>query len=56
VAIRDIGAGEAFTRENIWVKRPGTGEIKADHYESLLARRAAVAVAKDAQVRWNWVD
>jgi sialic acid synthase SpsE len=56
VAIREIGAGEAFTRENIWVKRPGTGEIKADRYESLLARRAAVAIAKDAQVRWSWVD
>src|SRR5262249_26466460 len=55
VAIRDIGAGEAFTRENIWVKRPGIGEIKAEHYESLLGRRAAIAIGKDAQVRRAWV-
>ncbi len=32
VAIRDIAAGEAFTRDNTWVKRPGTGEILAEEF------------------------
>ncbi|WLR41585.1 N-acetylneuraminate synthase family protein [Bacillus carboniphilus] len=34
VAIKDIKAGDALTMENIWVKRPGTGEIKAEHYNN----------------------
>lgn len=52
VAIRDIAAGEALTMENIWVKRPGTGEIKAEHFQSLLGRRVSHAIAADTHLRW----
>ena len=52
VATRDIAAGERFTRENLWVKRPGTGEIKAAHYERVLAGAAARDLQKDAQITW----
>ena len=51
VAIREIASGEVFTRENIWVKRPGTGEIKADEFEGLLGKRARQAIAKDTQIK-----
>jgi N-acetylneuraminate synthase len=50
VATADIRAGEAFTTENIWVKRPGTGEIPAEEYESVVGRQAAVAVHAGDQV------
>jgi N-acetylneuraminate synthase len=36
VAIKPIMAGETFTKENIWVKRPGTGDIFAEYYDLLL--------------------
>jgi sialic acid synthase SpsE len=36
VSTKAIIKGEKFTKENIWVKRPGTGEISAEKYESLL--------------------
>lgn len=52
VSIRDIGEGEALTKENIWVKRPGTGEIKAVHFESLLGRTVRTAIPKDTQLTW----
>ena len=29
VSIRDIPAGATLDKRNIWVKRPGTGEIRA---------------------------
>ena len=48
-----IGAGETFTERNLWVKRPGTGEIKAVDYESLLGRRAGRDLAPDVQVAWS---
>lgn len=53
VSIRDIAAGEELTRENIWVKRPGTGEIKAVHFESLLGKKTNKALAKNAQLKWT---
>lgn len=53
VSIRDIATGEELTRENIWVKRPGTGEIKAVHFESLLGKKTNKALAKNAQLKWT---
>lgn len=40
VAISDIEEGEVFTKDNIWVKRPGTGEIFAEHFEKCLNQKA----------------
>ena len=52
VSIRDIAPGERLTRENIWVKRPGTGEIKAAHFDSLLGRIARADIRKNTHVKW----
>jgi sialic acid synthase SpsE len=52
VTTRDVAAGEELTRDNVWVKRPGTGEIKAVDYERLLGRRLQAPLPKNAQVRW----
>lgn len=48
-----VRAGEPFTRANLWVKRPGTGEIKAARYEEVLGRLAARDVAKDSLLAWS---
>lgn len=56
VAIRDIEKGEAFSKENIWVKRPGTGEIKAVDFERLLGRKASRSIAAGQQIRWADLD
>jgi N-acetylneuraminate synthase len=53
VAIQDIRAGEAFTPDNIWVKRPGTGEIRAASYRTLLGRTAKTAIKKDEPLQWR---
>lgn len=54
VAIKDIKAGEAFTMDNIWVKRPGTGEIKAEHFNDLIGKKALNDIPSDEHV--SWVD
>jgi len=51
VTIADISAGDVFTRENIWVKRPGTGEIKAEEYDSIIGKRATRDLKRDVHVR-----
>lgn len=53
VTIRDIKKGERFTKKNIWVKRPGTGEILAEHFPRVLGKRATRNMPKDTQVRWR---
>lgn len=42
VAIDEIKAGDSFSESNIWVKRPGSGEISAEKYESILGKVAKV--------------
>jgi sialic acid synthase SpsE len=52
VTTRAIPEGEVLSAENTWVKRPGTGEIKARDYERVLGRAAARPLAAHTQVGW----
>lgn len=38
--ITDVKAGDTLTEKNIWVKRPGTGKILAEHYNAVLGKTA----------------
>jgi N-acetylneuraminate synthase len=53
VTTREISAGEELTTENIWVKRPGTGEIKARQYGEVLGRRVKQSLPRNSQVKWS---
>lgn len=53
VTTRDIERGEPLSPDNVWVKRPGTGEIKARHFHEILGRAAARPLPRDTQVRWS---
>jgi len=55
VTIVPIKAGEKFSMKNLWVKRPGTGEMRAEKFRSILGRRARKDIPKDIQLRWNHV-
>jgi N-acetylneuraminate synthase len=56
VTTRAVKAGELFSPDNIWVKRPGTGEIMAKSYEDLFGRRAIRNLSANAQVAWADID
>jgi len=53
VAIKDIREGEKLSMENIWVKRPGTGEIHAEHFNSLLGKVVKKSIKKDTQLKFS---
>lgn len=53
VAIADIKPGETFTEDNIWVKRPGTGQILAVDYPRVVGQTATRLVKKHAQLSWD---
>lgn len=50
VSIKPIKKGEFFTKDNIWVKRPGTGEILAEEFDSLLGKVALCDIENDTQI------
>jgi sialic acid synthase SpsE len=50
VTIAPVTAGEAFTMHNLWVKRPGTGEILAERFESILGRKATRNIPADTHL------
>ena len=52
-SIASIQKGETLTKDNIWVKRPGTGEILAENFNSLLGKTALRDIESDEQLSWN---
>ena len=54
--IAPIKRGELFTKENIWVKRPGTGKILAEHFETVLGKVAVKDIENDAQLSWEDIE
>nr|WP_204501891.1 N-acetylneuraminate synthase [Aquibacillus albus] len=56
VAIQDIKAGEILSEENIWVKRPGIGEIKAEHYKSIIGKKVIKDISNDEHLSWNDIE
>ena len=53
VSTKEIKKGEILDEKNIWVKRPGTGDIKAVHYDEILGKVAVKGIKKDSQLKWS---
>lgn len=50
VSIKPIQKGDVFSPENVWVKRPGLGPIKADRFEEVLGKVATRDLASDTHI------
>ena len=55
VTIAPIKAGEPFSAENLWVKRPGTGEFLAEDYQALLGKTATCDIEANVQLEKEFV-
>lgn len=53
VTIKDIKKGETFTKNNTWVKRPGTGEILAKDYYKVLGKKSYKNIKNDQHLTYN---
>jgi sialic acid synthase SpsE len=53
VTIREVAPNEVLTRENVWVKRPGTGQIRAVDFEKVLGKRASRRLPANTQLQWS---
>ena len=56
VTTNDIEKGDYFSTDNIWVKRPGTGQIKAEFFDDILNKKSSKSIKKNSQLEWDMVD
>lgn len=52
-SIKPILKGEIFSKENIWVKRPGKGGILAEEFNTVIGKVAAENIEVDTQIQWE---
>lgn len=53
VTIKPVNKNEKFSLENIWVKRPGTGDLLAEDFPKILGKKAKRYLPADIQLRKN---
>ena len=56
VTLKKIKKEEKFSKENLWVKRPGTGQISAENYKRILGKKASVTIEKDTHLKWTDIN
>jgi N-acetylneuraminate synthase len=56
VTIKELKKGDIFTSENIWVKRPGIGEIKAEFFKNILGKSTLCDIQRDTHLSWDSID
>jgi N-acetylneuraminate synthase len=52
-SIQPIKKGDKFTKENIWVKRPGSGEILAEEFKNVLGKKSTRDIPQNVHIRWQ---
>ncbi len=55
VTTQAVRSGQRLTKENLWVKRPGTGEILAKDYARLLGKTVVESIPANTQLTWAQV-
>ena len=53
VADRDMAAGHIITEKDIWVRRPGSGEIPGYKYNDIIGKKLRLDVIKNHQFKWS---
>lgn len=56
VTIKPISKGEVYSKDNIWVKRPGIGEIKSESFDELIGKKCTRDIAQDEHLSWTDVE
>tara|TARA_R110001632_G_C11317232_1_gene415249 strand:+ start:579 stop:1610 length:1032 start_codon:yes stop_codon:yes gene_type:complete len=56
VTIKPVKVGEEFSKDNLWVKRPGTGKILADKYNDILGKKSTKYINTDTHLNWSDIE
>lgn len=53
VADRALNRGHVISEQDIWARRPGSGEISVEYFDQLIGRTLLVDVSKNYQLKWS---
>ena len=56
VTIKPMKKGDLFSNANIWAKRPGIGELKADDFYWILGKRAVTDIPENTHITHDMVE
>ena len=56
VKIAPVKKGQIFTKDNIWVKRPSSGEMKAESFDAVLGKSAIGDLTVDQHFSWSDIN
>ncbi|MAH78967.1 MAG: polyhydroxyalkanoate biosynthesis repressor PhaR [Rickettsiales bacterium] len=56
VSIKEIKKGQTFSKDNIWVKRPGTGYYNANDFNSIIGKKSKNNINSGEQIKKNDVE
>ena len=56
VSIKSIKKGERLTRKNIWVKRPGTGELHASKFYSVIGKKSKFNIPEGVYIKKKFIN
>ncbi len=56
VADRDLTIGTVLAETDIWARRPGSGEIPAHDFDSIIGRRINRNITRNSQIKWADLD
>ncbi len=56
VSIVDIKKGDKFSDKNLWVKRPGTGEILSEDFYKIIGKSASKDIKEGMQIKLKDID
>ena len=53
VADQDLPVGKIINANDIWARRPGTGEIPASEFDNLIGRKLKKSICFNQQIKWE---
>ncbi len=53
VADQNLPVGKIINENDIWARRPGTGEIPASEFDNLIGRKLKKAICFNQQIKWE---
>lgn len=56
IADKNLKAGKIITEDDIWAKRPGTGEISVEEFYNIVGKQINRNIDKNIQLKWTDFD
>ena len=56
VADKNIAKGQIISADDIWARRPGTGEISVEDFDKVVGAKARVDLKVNDQIKWAFLD